>query len=222
MVKRGLVTFVIVNGGPNRRRHEGPKPAGKGHQAPVALTQKRRTNPVVLWKTRRRLNRLSAGPGPSASCRRAVRAFFARAPCLGEKGVRLAQKRQVGPWIPVETQLQKAEVGPTSGPTWRPSHFRGERLPRRHQRARPPLELRDLAVDAPQPALRGPPVDITARAARSGALAVGGTGCGGGGPARRRSSSSPASSTRRPPTWEKQVLSARGFKRVGRHSEYAI
>ena len=23
-------------------------------------------------------------------------------------------------------------------------------------------------------------------------------------------------------TWEKQVLSARGFKRVGRHSEYAI
>ena len=25
-----------------------------------------------------------------------------------------------------------------------------------------------------------------------------------------------------PATWEKQVLSARGFKRVGRHSEYAI
>ena len=25
-----------------------------------------------------------------------------------------------------------------------------------------------------------------------------------------------------PQTWEKQVLSARGFKRVGRHSEYAI
>jgi hypothetical protein len=25
-----------------------------------------------------------------------------------------------------------------------------------------------------------------------------------------------------PPAWEKQVLSARGFKRVGRHSEYAI
>jgi hypothetical protein len=23
-------------------------------------------------------------------------------------------------------------------------------------------------------------------------------------------------------TWEKQVLSARGFKRVGRHSEYAM
>ena len=23
-------------------------------------------------------------------------------------------------------------------------------------------------------------------------------------------------------TWEKQVLSARGFKRVGRHSEYAL
>ena len=25
-----------------------------------------------------------------------------------------------------------------------------------------------------------------------------------------------------PQTWEKQVLSARGFKRAGRHSEYAI
>ena len=30
---------------------------------------------------------------------------------------------QVGPGIPVETQLQKAQVGSTSGPTWRISHF---------------------------------------------------------------------------------------------------
>ena len=41
---------------------------------------------------------------------------------LGEKGVRLAQKLQVGPCIPVGTQLEKAEVGPASGPTWRLSH----------------------------------------------------------------------------------------------------
>jgi hypothetical protein len=40
-----------------------------------------------------------------------------------EKGVRSAQKTQVGPRIPVGMQLQKAEVGPTSGPTWRLSHF---------------------------------------------------------------------------------------------------
>jgi hypothetical protein len=35
-----------------------------------------------------------------------------------EKSVRLAQKMQVGPCIPVGIRLQKAEVGPTSGPTW--------------------------------------------------------------------------------------------------------
>jgi hypothetical protein len=46
----------------------------------------------------------------------------AQAHCHSGKGVRLAQKMQVGPCIPVETQLQKAEVGPTSGPTWRLSH----------------------------------------------------------------------------------------------------
>ena len=32
----------------------------------------------------------------------------------------------VGPRIPVEIQLEKAGVGPTSGPTWRPSHLRGD------------------------------------------------------------------------------------------------
>jgi hypothetical protein len=36
-----------------------------------------------------------------------------------EKGVRLANKMQVGPRIPVGIQLQKADVGPISGPTWR-------------------------------------------------------------------------------------------------------
>ena len=40
----------------------------------------------------------------------------------GEKGVRLAQKMQAGPCIRVGVQLQKAEVGPSSGSTWRLSH----------------------------------------------------------------------------------------------------
>ena len=35
----------------------------------------------------------------------------------------MAQQIQVGPCIPVETQLEKAEVGPASGPTRRLSHF---------------------------------------------------------------------------------------------------
>ena len=37
-------------------------------------------------------------------------------------------------------------------------------------------------------------------------------------PAETAASATPPAMT----TWEKQVLSARGFKRVGRHSEYAI
>jgi hypothetical protein len=36
---------------------------------------------------------------------------------------KLAQKVQVGPCIPVGMQLEKAEVGPTSGQTWRLSHL---------------------------------------------------------------------------------------------------
>jgi hypothetical protein len=39
---------------------------------------------------------------------------------LSEKGVRLAHKMQVGPCIPVEIQLFRAEVGLASGPTRRP------------------------------------------------------------------------------------------------------
>jgi hypothetical protein len=40
------------------------------------------------------------------------------------------KKMQVGPCIPVGMQLQKAEVGPTSGPTLRLSHSRGCAEPR--------------------------------------------------------------------------------------------
>ena len=39
------------------------------------------------------------------------------------KGVRLAQKMQVEPCIPVGIQREKAEVGPTSGPAWRIYHL---------------------------------------------------------------------------------------------------
>jgi hypothetical protein len=41
----------------------------------------------------------------------------------GEKDVRLAQKMQVVPRIIVGIQLDKAEVGPASGSTWRLSHY---------------------------------------------------------------------------------------------------
>ena len=48
-------------------------------------------------------------------------------PSLLEKGGKLAQKMQVVPGIPVGIQLEKAEVDPSSGPTWRRSHFGVER-----------------------------------------------------------------------------------------------
>jgi hypothetical protein len=35
----------------------------------------------------------------------------------------MAQQMQAGSCIPVGIQLEKAQVGPTSGPTWRLSHF---------------------------------------------------------------------------------------------------
>jgi hypothetical protein len=47
---------------------------------------------------------------------------------------------QVGPCIHVGIQLEKAEVGPTSGPTWRLSYLRSGRAARaeglRHRRHR--------------------------------------------------------------------------------------
>ena len=47
------------------------------------------------------------------------------ADAASEKGVRLAQKMQVGPCVPVGIQLEKAGVGPASGPTRRLSRFGG-------------------------------------------------------------------------------------------------
>ena len=64
-------------------------------------------------------------------------------PC-GEKDVRLAQKTQAGPCIPVAIQLEKAEVGPTSGPTRRLSHFgrRRDQLVQVHNRSDPSPNLK--------------------------------------------------------------------------------
>jgi hypothetical protein len=51
---------------------------------------------------------------------------------ISQKGVRLAQNRQVGPRIRrMENQLQRAEEGPTSGPARCHAHFR---LQQRHGR----------------------------------------------------------------------------------------
>jgi hypothetical protein len=58
----------------------------------------------------------------------AVAAAPSRSACCSEKGVRLAHKMRVGPYIPVGIQTEKAEVGPTSGPTWRLSHLTGALL----------------------------------------------------------------------------------------------
>jgi hypothetical protein len=40
-----------------------------------------------------------------------------------ERGLSLAQNMQAGPCVRVGIQLQRAEVGPTSGPTWRLAHL---------------------------------------------------------------------------------------------------
>jgi hypothetical protein len=65
--------------------------------------------------------------------------------CPSQNGVRLlGPKVQVGPCIPAAMQLQKAEVGPTFGPTWRLSHFVAG------------LDGDDLVADGLLPVPRGP------------------------------------------------------------------
>jgi hypothetical protein len=53
--------------------------------------------------------------------------FLSDPVACSKRGVRLAQTMQVGPCIPVGVKLEKAEVGPTSGPTWRLSRLRAGR-----------------------------------------------------------------------------------------------
>jgi hypothetical protein len=55
--------------------------------------------------------------------REAVRHAGPPADPPSENGVRSAQRMQVGPRTPVGTHLEKAEVGPASGPTRRLAHF---------------------------------------------------------------------------------------------------
>jgi hypothetical protein len=73
-----------------------------------------RLAPQYSAEPQRSCNRWSAGGAATAS---------PKSQSLSEKGVRLAQKMQVGPCIPMGIQLEKAGVGPTSRPTWRRSHF---------------------------------------------------------------------------------------------------
>ena len=56
-------------------------------------------------------------PRPVPPCRRQARPRASAAAPPWEKVVRLAQNMQVGPCTLVEIRLEKAEVGPTSGPT---------------------------------------------------------------------------------------------------------
>jgi hypothetical protein len=53
-------------------------------------------------------------------------------PC-SEKGVRLAQKMQVGPCILVGIQQYMPKLAQTSGPTWRLAHLRREPAARRQR-----------------------------------------------------------------------------------------
>jgi hypothetical protein len=79
-----------------------------------------------------------------------------QSPCaaLSEKGVRLAQNMRICPSIPVVIQLEKAEVGPTSGPTWHLSHLVGRqlhelRLPRRLKLHRARVQVPSLTAFTP-------------------------------------------------------------------------
>ena len=63
---------------------------------------------------------MAAGGHPE----RGLRRLELRIQAGARKGVRLAQKMQVGPCIPEGIQLEKAEGPPTPGPTWRLPHLR--------------------------------------------------------------------------------------------------
>ena len=79
----------------------------------------------------------SVGSGPGTRMSRSVAAVtrtlgsasgVTPAGGLSEKGVRLAQNIQVGPCIYMGILVQKAEIGPTSGPTRHLSHFVADQL----------------------------------------------------------------------------------------------
>jgi hypothetical protein len=76
----------------------------------------------VLGRTRLARNAAPPLSGVTADGGQGCASSSARIQPVAKKDVRLAQKMQIGPCISVGTQLEKAEVGPTSGPTWRLSH----------------------------------------------------------------------------------------------------
>jgi hypothetical protein len=73
--------------------------------------------PAQLAALTARLKAWAAGSGANSHrpWSHSDAAYFA---ALSERGVRLAQKMEAGPRIPVGIQLEKAEVCPTSEPTW--------------------------------------------------------------------------------------------------------
>ena len=81
---------------------------------------------------------------------RAREGGVARRGAASEKGVRLAQNMQVRPRTPVGIQRLKAEVGPTSEPTWRLSHW-GQIGGLRPRLARPAPAWRARGWTAPDP-----------------------------------------------------------------------
>jgi hypothetical protein len=77
------------------------------------------------WAVRRaaRVHLVAAHAGLVVAAARVDPRDLLRREPPSERGVRLARKVQVGPCILVGTQL---EVGPTSKPTWRLSHYRSD------------------------------------------------------------------------------------------------
>ena len=110
-------------------------------------------------------------PPRSGRCRAVASPAVAARRTPIERGVRLAQKAQVGPCIPVGIQLQRAEVGPSSGPTRRPPHLavpvvdaqHAGQLPliERLRRAAPQQNLHDAGVG--RAVNRRPPAMCVAR-----------------------------------------------------------
>ena len=92
----------------------------------LKIISKRWSDAAASWDMLgcRRGGLCRAGCAPGSTLLARVRSSIRRRHrALSEKGVRLAQKMQVGPCIPVGIQTEKVEVGPTSRPTWRLSHI---------------------------------------------------------------------------------------------------
>jgi hypothetical protein len=105
---------------------------------------------VDIWIIR--IDRDILLPHPTWSGPRARRveqpAHVRAAPLQREKCAKLAQKMRAGSRIPVGTQLEKAEIGSTSGPTRRLPHLQGRGVVEGRAPARAP-ELDELLARRP-------------------------------------------------------------------------